>query len=81
MASMKTIHDPNYIEIINRLKQVRKSKKIGQEDLAEKLGIDQSHVSKIETFVRRLDLIELRYWLDALEYSVEDFMREIGWIE
>lgn len=75
---MKSIHDPRYVEMINHLKQVRKVKKIGQEALAEKLSFDQSHVSKIETFVRRLDFIELCDWLDALEYSVEDFMREIG---
>jgi len=32
----------------------------------------------MESFVRRLDLIELCYWLDALEYDLGNFLRDIG---
>ena len=42
---------------------------------------DNRDISKAESFVRRLDLIELCYWLDALEYSLEDFLRETGWLK
>ncbi len=78
MAAMKSIHDPSYIAMINHLKQVRKSKAVSQLDLAARMEWDNRDVSKVESFVRRLDLIELCYWLDALEYSLEDFLREIG---
>ena len=81
MAAMKSIHDPNYIAMINHLKQVRKSKKVAQIDLAERMEWDNRDISKVESFVRRLDLIELCYWLDALEYSLEDFLRDIGRIK
>ena len=76
MATMKSIHDPNYIAMINHLKQVRKSKKVTQVDLAKSMEWDNRDISKVESFIRRLDLIELCYWLDALEYDLEDFLRE-----
>lgn len=75
---MKSIHDPRYVEMINHLKKVRKSKRINQEDLGERIDWNQQDISRVESFVRRLDFIELCDWLEALEYSVEDFMREIG---
>jgi transcriptional regulator with XRE-family HTH domain len=75
---MKSIHDPNYIAMINHLKLVRKSKKVSQIDLANSMDWDNRDISKVESFVRRLDLIELCYWLDALEYSLEDFLKETG---
>ena len=75
---MKSIYDPNYTEMISHLKNVRRTKKVSQIVLAEKMGWDNRDVSKVENLVRRLDLIELCYWLDALEYSLEDFLREIG---
>ncbi len=78
---MKSIHDPNYIQMINCLKQLRKSNNIPQKKLADKIGWDYRDISKVESFIRRLDLIELCYWLEALEYSLEDFLRDIGKIE
>lgn len=75
---MKSIHDPNYIAMINHLKQVRKSKQVSQIDLAKIMEWDNRDISKVESFVRRLDLIELCYWLDALEYDLGEFLLEIG---
>jgi len=75
---MKSIHDPRYIELINHLKQARKAKKISQSELAERLKIDRTNITKIETLVRRLDFIELCDWLDALDCTLEDFLKEIG---
>lgn len=75
---MKSIHDPRYVEMISHLKQVRKSKKVSQVELGERLRRDQKYVSKVESLVRRLDLIELCDWLDALEYNMEVFLIEIG---
>ena len=78
MLLMKSIHDPRYIEMINHLKQVRKSQKISQDTIADRLEIDRTHITKTETFVRRLDFIELCDWLEALEYDLGEFLREIG---
>ena len=77
-APMKSIHDSRYIAMITHLKQVRKANKISQETLALRLNVDRTIITKAETFVRRLDLIELCDWLEALDYSLEDFLKEIG---
>jgi transcriptional regulator with XRE-family HTH domain len=78
---MNSIHDPRYVAMINHLKKVRKNLKVNQETLGERMGWNQQDISRVESFVRRLDFIELCDWLDALGYSVENFMREIGKIE
>ena len=75
---MKSIYDPRYIELINHLKQLRKAKKISQSTVAQYLDIDRTHITKTETFVRRLDFIELCDWLEALEYELGDFLRDLG---
>jgi transcriptional regulator with XRE-family HTH domain len=78
MGAMKSIYDPNYTVMIDRLKEIRKSRKVTQVALAEAMDWNHRDISKVEGFVRRLDLIELCYWLDALEYDLEDFLRDIG---
>lgn len=78
---MKSIHDPRYVEMVNHLQQVRKAKKISQVALGERLGWDQRDISKVESFVRRLDFIEVCDWLAALEVDLTDFLREIGRIK
>jgi len=75
---MKSIYNPDYIAMIDHLKQVRKDKNVTQVALAEIMDWNHRDISKVESFVRRLDLIELCYWLDALDCSLEDFLRDIG---
>ncbi len=43
-----SIHHPRYIKLRQHLKQMRKSAGLSQVTIAEKLGSDQSYVSKIE---------------------------------
>lgn len=62
---MSTIHDPRYIKLIEHLVKVRKDAGITQETLAESIQSDQSTISKVEAFERRLDIIELQDWLAA----------------
>ena len=42
---------------------------LSQRELAEKLGKHQSHVSKVESGVRRLDVVEVIAWVRALELN------------
>jgi len=81
MDAMKSIYDPNYTVMIDRLKEIRKSRKVTQVALAEAMDWNHRDISKVESFVRRLDLIELFYWLDALKYDLGDFLRDIGRLE
>jgi len=44
----------------------RRGAEVTQEELADRLSIGQSTVSKIERGVQRLDLVELHRWLSAI---------------
>lgn len=56
---MKTIHDPNYAEVIARLKAARKACGLSQEAVANKLGWHRSMLSNIENRERRADILEM----------------------
>lgn len=77
---MSTIHDPRYIKLIEHLIKVRKDSGITQATLAETLKTEQSTVSKVESFDRRVDIIELHDWLAALGYGHRKFLQEAGWM-
>lgn len=76
---MSTIHDPRYIRLIAELVSARTQRDITQIVLAQKLGQHQSYVAKIEGLERRLDIIELFDWLQALDYEPQKFFQDIGW--
>ncbi len=48
-----------------------------QEELARRLSVPQSYVSKVETGARRIDVVELLRWLDALDVCPDAFVREL----
>ena len=72
---MKSIHDQSYKLLIASLKAARKGQRLTQAELAEKLGSDQTYVSKVETLERRIDVIELRTICKALNVDLVDFIR------
>lgn len=76
---MSTIHDPRYIQIVEALKAIRVRRQLTQLFIAQRLGVQQSYVAKVEGFERRLDIIELFDWLAALDYEPQKFFQEIGW--
>lgn len=71
---MPSIHEPQYIEFITRLRNERKAKNITQIQLAKKLGQSQSYVAKVETCERRLDVIEAAEWCIGLDVTFQDIM-------
>lgn len=62
----KTIHDSQYRRLISELAQERIRLNISQGELATQVGLNQSDVSKIEKFERRLDVLEFFMILKAL---------------
>lgn len=66
---MNTIYSEDYIEIITRLRTARNNLGITQQDLANKLNIRQSIISKVENCERKLDIIEFLLWTQALNVS------------
>jgi ribosome-binding protein aMBF1 (putative translation factor) len=62
----KSGYDDAYRELRDVLITARRDAGLSQEKLAAKLHRGQTFVSKIELGERRLDLIELLVWADAL---------------
>jgi transcriptional regulator with XRE-family HTH domain len=56
------------------LRNLRQEQGLTQAQLAERLGLPQSYVSKYETGERRLDFVETIFICEALEIPVKDFI-------
>lgn len=63
---MSSIHDPRYKKLIVGLISTRETLNITQVQLATTLKKPQSYVAKVENLDRRIDIIELVDWLEAL---------------
>lgn len=72
----KSLHREEYKILLRLLYSLRMSTGMKQEDLAEKLSVHQSIISKIESGERRVDLIELKDICEALGSNLEEFMNE-----
>ncbi len=59
------------------LASTREHAKIKQNDLAARLGLPASYLSKIENGSRRLDVIELIHIAEALDVDPADIVREL----
>ena len=59
------------------LKNVRVSSGLTQADLADRLKMPQSFVSKYESGERRLDVLELRAICKAMGLSLAEFLRKL----
>lgn len=69
---MKSIYTNEYIEIITRLRVMRTHLGVTQSELANKLNVTQSFVSKVENCDRRMDIIEFLNWINALNIDYKD---------
>lgn len=57
------------------LRAVREEREVVQKQLAKKMGMSQSMLSKLENGVTRIDLPELLSYLAALDADPVDFLR------
>lgn len=69
----KTIHDSLYQKLVKELTQERVRLSISQGELAGQVGLNQSDISKIEKFERRLDILEFSLILKA--FRIQENMR------
>ena len=74
---LKSLHTKQNDAFLALLRDIRQDVRLRQADLADRLGRDQATVSKVERGERRLDVIELRVWLSALEIDFVTFMRKL----
>lgn len=70
----KTLYSQQYQKLLAQLRALRQEQGITQVELAKRLGWTQMDVSKVETSVRRLDVIELKLWVEALGSDLPAFV-------
>jgi transcriptional regulator with XRE-family HTH domain len=68
------LHSDDYYKLVSLLRAVRKEAGLTQVELAARLGVEQSLISKIERRERRLDVAELRTYCSALGIGLNEFV-------
>ncbi|MCI0566415.1 helix-turn-helix domain-containing protein [bacterium] len=74
-SMVKSIHDKEYREIIERLKKARIEVRLSQQAVADKLGKPQSYISKIESGERRLDVAEMKKFAVIYKKPADHFLK------
>jgi ribosome-binding protein aMBF1 (putative translation factor) len=67
-------HSDQYKHFVAELRAAREEAGLSQAELAARLAVDRTVITKAEGGVRRLDLIELRAWLIALDVELLAFV-------
>ena len=73
----KSIYTRQYDVFKELLREVRQVQKVTQAQMSKRLTIPQSRVSNIELGERRMDVVELSAWCDALDMSLEGFVTKL----
>lgn len=73
MDNRKSIHSPEYSELIRWLTQERKRLCLSQAEVARSLGMSQSDISKIENQERRIDVLEFKHLI--VIYRINDNLK------
>ena len=71
---METLRSKERRVLRKLLKEARRQAGLRQVDLAARMGVPQSLISKIEVGERRVDLLELRAICEALGLSLGEFV-------
>jgi len=69
-------HHPHYQLLTKLLREVREQRGLSQVELAERLGNTQTFVSKVERGERRLDVVELIEFCEAMEVPVDQWLKD-----
>ncbi|MFM6193242.1 MAG: helix-turn-helix domain-containing protein [Planktothrix sp.] len=72
----KSLFSEDYKCFLKLLREVRERAGVTQEQIAERLETTQSIISKCERGERRLDIIELKAWCQALGIPLPVFIAE-----
>jgi len=70
----KYLHTQDQLLLRGLLVELRNDAGLTQVALAEKLKWEQTHISRVERGVRRLDILELRRWVNAVGISLPQFV-------
>ncbi len=73
----KTIFQEKYRGMIDQMVEIRKKLGWTQRDLASKLKVTHCCVGRVETYERRLDIMETIRWLRVLKLTDEEIIKFI----
>lgn len=62
--------------LIGLLREVRLKAGITQDELAGRICMRQTDISKVEKGIRRIDAVELMHWVEALDVDLYAFFAE-----
>jgi transcriptional regulator with XRE-family HTH domain len=73
---MSSAQTPEYRRFLQKLREARMDLEMTQEQVAQKLRVEQSWISKVERGVRRLDVVELAKFAAIFEKLSTKFFDE-----
>ena len=71
---MASRYPERYAELLERLRAARLEAKLTQEEVAARLGVRQTFVSKLELGERRIDPVELQELAELYGTTVSDLL-------
>lgn len=71
----KTIYSKEHRILVERLKKARKEADLDQATVAKLLGVTQSHISKIESGQRRIDIVQLKRFAKVYKKKINYFIK------
>jgi ribosome-binding protein aMBF1 (putative translation factor) len=77
LARVKEIHTAEHEKLRRLLREARSQAGLTQSELANRLDVPQSFVSKYESGERRLDILELRLVCRGFGISMSEFVRRL----
>ena len=77
----KSQHSSAYKKLTAALRKAREAAELTQAEVAAKLGLYASFVSKVEAGERRLDVIELKQFCKVYGVELIAFLRSAGLVE
>jgi transcriptional regulator with XRE-family HTH domain len=74
----KSAHTREYQRVVTALRRAREAAGLTQGQVAEKLGVYASYVSKCESGERRLDVVELADFCRVYGVNLITFLKAVG---
>lgn len=72
---MSNIYTKEHEYLVEQLKKAREDAGLSQKEVADKLGVTQSYVSKVEAGQRRVDIVQLKKYAKIFKKRINYFIK------